>query len=117
MTISATEGTRAVKLFGVIERLCEQYRKRVPTADLNRFIQEVTTGHPPGMHKSSKRIKILYVTQVRVAPPTFVLFCNFPESIHFSYQRFILNRLRERFEFGGSPLRLYLRKRHKKDTD
>ncbi len=111
ITISALEGQRAAKIFGLIEDLDQGYRRRISTADLNKFLEKVVADHPPGMHRSSKRIKIYYATQVRVAPPTFAFFCNYPESIHFSYQRFLLNRIREEFQFGGSPLKLTLKRR------
>ncbi len=111
LTISATEGTRAVKIFPVIDELYQQYNKRIGTSPLNDFLETVKERHPPGTHRGNKRIKIYYMTQVRTAPPTFAFFCNHPESIHFSYQRFLENQLREAFGFGGSPLRLYFRRR------
>ncbi len=111
LSISSLKGTRAVKLFGLIEDLNSKYRKRIGTAELNRFLEETIAQNPPGMHRKTKRIKIYYLAQVRVAPPSFALFCNYPESIHFSYRRFLENRLREAFEFGGAPLRLIFKKR------
>ena len=111
LTVSALEGTRAVKLFNLIDDVNSKYRKRISTAGLNKFLEETLTSHPPGMHRKGKRIKIYYMTQVQVAPPTFMFFCNYPESIHFSYKRFLENRLREVFDFAGSPLRLVLKKR------
>jgi GTPase len=111
LTVSALEGTRAVKLFNLIDDVNAKYRKRISTADLNKFLEETLVSHPPGMHRKGKRIKIYYMTQVQVAPPTFMFFCNYPESIHFSYKRFLENRLREVFDFAGSPLRLVLKKR------
>ncbi|MBI5250348.1 MAG: ribosome biogenesis GTPase Der [Desulfomonile tiedjei] len=110
LTISALTGTRALKIFGLINELEAQYKKRVGTGELNRFLEDALVGHPPGMHRS-KPIKIYYLTQIRTAPPTFVFFCNFPESIHFSYKRFMENRLREGFNFGGSPLKLIFKKK------
>lgn len=114
MTISALRGTRAVKLFAAIEDLNRRYRKRIPTADLNRFLESVIAQNPPGMHRKTKRIKIYYLTQVRTGPPTFAFFSNYPESLHFSYRRFLENRIRETFDFGGSPLKLLFRKRQGK---
>lgn len=110
-TLSALTGTRAVKLFGLIDELYAQYTKRIATAELNKFLEGIIQENPPGMHRKTKRIKIYYLTEVRTAPPTFMLFCNYPESIHFSYKRFLENRLREAFEFGGAPLRLVFKKR------
>jgi len=114
LTMSATEGTRAVRIFGLLDDLNQRYRKRVPTAEVNKFLEEVMALHPPGLHRGGKRIKIYYATQVRTGPPTFMFFCNYPESIHFSYQRFLQNRLRETFDFDGSPLKLVLKKRMEK---
>ncbi len=111
ITISSLKGTRVPKLFGLIENLNSKYRQRIGTAELNRFLEEVMTHNPPGMHRKTKRIKIYYLTQVRVAPPTFNFFSNYPESLHFSYKRFLENKLRETFDFNGSPLRLIFKKR------
>ncbi len=111
LTISALKGTRAVKLFGVIDDLYQCFSKRVSTGELNRFLESVVMQNPPGMHRKTKRIKIYYLTQVRAAPPTFMFFSNYPESLHFSYKRFLENRIREAFHFGGSPLKLIFRKR------
>jgi len=114
LTVSALQGTRAAKLFGLIDELNLRYRKRISTAELNKFLEQVVNQYPPGMHRKTKRIKIYYLTQVQTAPPTFMFFCNYPESIHFSYKRFLENRLREAFDFGGAPLRLVLKKRQGK---
>jgi len=111
VTLSALTGTRAVKLFGLIDEIYCQYTKRIATAELNKFLERILPEHPPGMHRKTKRIKIYYLTQVQTSPPTFMFFCNYPESIHFSYRRFLENRLRETFEFGGSPLKLVFKKR------
>jgi GTP-binding protein len=82
----------------------------VPTPELNRFLQELTAAHPmPGA--GEKPVRILYAAQVGVAPPTFALFTNVQTELHFSYERFLKNRLRERFGFLGTPIRLQLRKR------
>ncbi|MEI7450544.1 MAG: ribosome biogenesis GTPase Der [Desulfomonile sp.] len=111
VSISALKGTRAAKLFKLIDELDENFRKRIPTSEINKFLADVVAQNPLGMHRKTKRIKIYYGTQVQVAPPTFMFFCNYPESIHFSYQRFLQNRLREVFQFGGAPIKLLLRKR------
>jgi predicted GTPase len=80
------------------------------TPELNRFLQELTAAHPmpsPGQ----KAVRILYAAQVGVSPPTFALFTNVTTTLHFSYERFLKNRLREKFGFLGTPIRLQLRKR------
>lgn len=111
LTLSALKGTRAVKVFALIDALNERYTKRISTGELNRFLEQVVELNRPGMHRKTKPIKIYYLTQVRTKPPTFMFFCNYPESIHFSYRRFLENRIREAFDFGGSPLKLVLKKR------
>lgn len=117
LTISALKGTRAVKLFGLVDELYGKYCQRVPTAELNKFLESVIRQNPPGMHRKTKRIRIYYGAQVQTAPPTFMFFCNYPESLHFSYRRFLENRLRESFDFRGSPLKLIFKKRQGKTMD
>jgi GTP-binding protein len=114
LTMSALKGKRAIKIFSLVDDLNSRYRRRVPTSELNRLLKAILTEHPPGTHRSSKRIKIYYITQPRTAPPTFAFFCNYPESIHFSYRRYLENRIRKEFDFGGSPIKLVLRKRGEK---
>ena len=106
--ISARTGERASKLLEAIDRVAEARRKRVRTTDLNKFLQEVTASHPPAS-PGHKHVRILYGAQTSVAPPTFVLFTNVAAQFHFSYQRFLINQLREAFGFLGSPLRLQVR--------
>ncbi len=114
ITISALKGTRAPKLFGLIDELYASYTKRVSTGELNRFLEETVKQNPPGMHRKTKRIKLFYVTQAQAKPPTFIFFSNYPESIHFSYRRYLENQLRSYFNFGGSPLKLIFKKRESK---
>ena len=110
--ISAQTGERAPKLLETIDRVAEARRKRVTTGELNRFIAEVSRAHPPAS-PSRKHVRILYAAQTAVAPPTFVFFTNVATEFHFSYERFLVNQLREKFGFEGSPLRLHVRKRGK----
>jgi GTPase len=111
VSISALKGTRCVKVFDLVDDLFNKYRKRVSTATLNKFLETVLSEHPPGMRSKYRKTKIYYMTQSDVAPPTFTLFCNYPEALHFSYRRFLENRLREYFDFGGSPLKLIFKGR------
>jgi GTP-binding protein len=93
----------------------EQYSKRVTTGELNRiFTQAVDENHAP--LASGRRVKFFYATQVAIKPPSFVIFTNSPEGIHFSYERYIMNRFREAFGFTGTPLKLMFRGRDKKDA-
>ncbi len=116
ITISALKGTRAVKLFNLIDEIYSCYTKRVSTGELNRFLEVTVNQNPPGMHRKTKRIKLFYITQAQSRPPTFIFFSNYPESIHFSYRRYLENQLRSFFNFGGSPLKLIFKKRQSKSA-
>ena len=95
-----------------IDKVAEARMRRVPTGELNRFIQTVTTAHPPAS-PGKRAVRVLYATQKGVAPPTFVLFTNVATEFHFSYERFLVNRIREAFGFIGTPIRLQVRRREK----
>jgi GTP-binding protein len=86
----------------------------VPTADVNRVVGDAAMDHPPPTSRG-KRARILYATQVAIAPPTFVVFVNDPELFHFSYRRYLENRLRDAFGFAGTPIRILLRARQPGD--
>ncbi len=108
--ISARTGERTPKLLEVIERVSKARQRRVPTAELNRFIEAVTAVHAP-VSPGKKDVRVLYAAQTGIAPPSFVLFTNVATKFHFSYERFIVNRLRESFGFEGTPIRLVVRSR------
>jgi GTP-binding protein len=110
--ISALTGERSAKVLETIDQVAEARVKRVPTAELNRFIQTVTAENPPAS-PGRRRVRIMYATQRGVAPPTFVLFTNIATEFHFSYERYLVNRLRETFGYIGSPIRLQIRRREK----
>jgi GTP-binding protein len=110
--ISAATGERAPKVLETIDRVAEARTRRIPTGELNRFVQAVTAVHPPAS-PGRKQVRILYAAQTSVAPPTFVFFTNVATEFHFSYERFLTNRLRESFGLLGTPIRLYVRKREK----
>jgi GTP-binding protein len=110
--ISALTGERTAKVLETIDKVAEARMKRIPTAELNRFIQQVTAEHPPAS-PGRRRVRIMYATQRGVAPPTFVLFTNVATEFHFSYERYLVNRLRETFGLEGSPIRLQIRRREK----
>ena len=110
--LSALTGERTPKLLEVIDKVADARNKRVPTGELNRWLAEVTAAHPPaspGRHE----VRIMYVAQTNVAPPTFVFFTNVATSFHFSYERFLINQLRESFGMEGSPIRIQVRRRNK----
>src|SRR5437867_3136231 len=114
--ISATTGERTGKVLETIDRVAEARRKRVPTAELNKFLEAMTAAHPPAS-PGRRHVRILYAAQTGVAPPTFVFFTNVATAFHFSYSRFILNQLRDAFGFVGSPIRLHVRRRGRAKGD
>jgi GTP-binding protein len=110
--ISALTGERAPKLLEAIDRVAASRIKRIPTGELNRFLQAVTAVHPPAS-PGRRAVRVLYAAQTGVAPPTFVFFTNVATSFHFSYERFLANRLRESFGLEGTPIRVQVRRRGK----
>jgi GTP-binding protein len=110
--ISATTGERTPKLLETIDRVDASRRSRVPTPQLNKFVGAITAAHPPAS-PNRRHVRILYAAQTGVAPPTFVFFTNVATSFHFSYERFLMNQLREAFGFFGTPIRIHVRRRHR----
>ncbi len=108
--VSAVTGQRVGKAIDLALTVQQARSLRVPTAELNRLVRDAVSEHAPPS-KRGKRLRIYYATQVGVAPPSFVLFVNDPELVHFTYRRYLENRLRGAFGFEGSPLRLSFRKR------
>jgi len=106
--VSAITKQRIHTLIPTIQRLYEYSNMRIQTSVLNEVIMDAQTITPPPSHQGHK-LKIYYATQVAVAPPTFVLFVNDPKLLHFSYQRYLENRLREAFIFEGTPIRILAR--------
>ena len=112
---SAKTGQRLPKLFEAVDLVLENQSRRVATGVLNEILTDAVAMQQPPSDKG-KRLKIFYMTQVAVGPPTFVLFVNDKKLMHFSYQRYLENRLRESFGFEGTRLRFILRERQEKDT-
>ena len=110
--ISATTGERTSKVLEMIDKVSEARKRRVPTSELNRFVAAVTAVHPPAS-PGRREVRILYAAQTSVAPPTFVFFTNVATEFHFSYERFLKNRLRESFGLTGTPIRVQVRRRAK----
>ena len=111
--VSAATGERTPKILETIDKIGETRRKRIPTPALNKFIETVTAANPP-VSPGSKHVRILYAAQIGVAPPSFVLFTNVATTFHFSYERFLVNKLREHFGFVGTPIRVTVRRRTQK---
>jgi len=108
--ISAKTGERTGKLLETIEKVSAARAIRVPTGELNRFIEGITTAHPP-VSPGNRNVRVLYAAQTGVAPPSFVLFTNVATKFHFSYARFLENRLRDEYGFFGTPIRISVRRR------
>jgi len=112
--ISAMTGDRTPKLLETIDRVAKARLRRVPTGELNRFVEAVTQSHAP-VSPGKKNVRVLYAAQTGVAPPTFVFFTNVATTFHFSYERYLANRLRESFGFDGTPIRLEVRARRREE--
>ena len=110
--ISAVTGERTPKLLEMIDRVAVSRSTRVKTAELNAFVKKITDAHPPAS-PGRARVRVLYAAQTAVAPPTFVMFTNVATEFHFSYERFLVNRIRKEFGFLGSPIRLHVRRRRR----
>ena len=109
---SAKTGYHVQGLLETVLNVAEMRYMRVPTSRLNELVQEAVRRHNPPV-TNNKALKIYYVTQTRVNPPTFVFFVNDPQAVHFSYERYLENRLRDAFGFKGTAIRLFFRPRSK----
>ena len=112
--VSALVAQRIHRLPEVIHYVAEQNAMRVSTSILNQVINDAIAINPPPSDKG-KRLKILYTTQVKIKPPTFVIFANDPDIMHFSYQRYLENKLREAFGFEGSPIQIIIRGKNEEE--
>jgi GTP-binding protein len=110
ITVSALTGQRIHKLFPLVRTLHKQYTTRIGTGQVNRIITNATNRTEPPLHKG-RRLKFYYTTQISDRPPTFVSFVNYPDAVHFSYRRYLLNQLRTETGLDKVPLRLYFRQR------
>ncbi len=108
--VSALTGQRVAKIMGEVEKVSAEFNKRLTTSALNRVLEEAEKAHQPPMYQG-KRLKFFYVTQTAVRPPSFVVFVNKAEGVHFSYQRYLVNKFREAFGFEGVPIRIEYRDR------
>jgi GTP-binding protein len=114
LAVSARTGRGVERVLPLARRVAAQVHRRVPTAELNRWLRSAVARHEPAMAQRGSRrrpLKFFYATQIGVTPPTFVLFCTEPRSVLPAYRRFLENQLRAEFGFAGTPLRLVLRAR------
>lgn len=112
--ISALTGQRVTKLYDEIEKVIENQNKRIGTGVLNEIMMEAVTLQQPPSDKG-RRLKLFYITQVAVKPPTFVIFVNDKELMHYSYVRYLENKIRETFGFDGTSLKFIIRERNEKE--
>jgi len=110
--ISAMTGQRISKVLETVDRVAEQTKKRIATSELNKHFGRWVTDLSPPLYRN-RAVKMNYITQVSTAPPTFVISTNYPQSIHFSYERYLLNKMRRQFGFEGTPIRFLFRKKAK----
>lgn len=108
--VSALSGQRVAKIMPLVAEVFQEFNQRIPTAQLNKGLEEFTQKNPPSMVRG-QRIKFYYAAQGAVRPPTFILFTNRPDDIHFSYQRYLTNCFREKFGFDRVPIRIQFKGR------
>ena len=115
--LSAKTGERANKLYPLIDQVAAARKRRIPTPELNRWLKE-EVDLQRGTTPKARPVRIYYITQAKTAPPTFLIFTNQKQPLHFSYERFLENQLRAKFTFVGTPVRFIqrLRKRGEKST-
>jgi GTPase len=113
--VSALTGEHVEKLYALIDRVAEGRKRRISTGELNRWLANVDLAR--GTSPIAHRVKIYYMTQSAVSPPTFIIFTNQRQRLHFSFERFLENRLREHFDFFGSPIRFIQRFRERARED
>lgn len=113
LKVSALTGQGIKRIFPEIGRVYRQFNARFPTASLNRLLEEAVAGHTPPYHRG-RRLKFYYTAQIKTAPPTFAVIANNPRAVHFSYQRYLVNRFREGLGLDRVPVRLFLREKKKR---
>ena len=110
LTISALTGLRIPKIFKIVDEVGSQYSNRINTGTLNRIFEAAILKNEPSLHRG-RRLKFYYATQVSTKPPTFVCFVNYPDAVHFSYKRYLINQVRAETGLDSTPLRLIFRQR------
>ncbi|MBE9544709.1 MAG: ribosome biogenesis GTPase Der [Proteobacteria bacterium] len=113
MTISALTGQRVTKTFKLVDEVYDQYAKRITTGQLNRIMEKAIEKNPPSLHRG-KRLKFYYAAQISTRPPTIVYFVNYPQAVHFSYKRYLLNQIREGSGLDKTPIRMIFSQREGK---
>jgi GTP-binding protein len=115
MTISALNGQRVSKIFKLVDEVYDQYVHRISTGQLNKIMEKAIEKNSPSLHRG-QRIKFYYAAQISTRPPTIVCFVNYPQAVHFSYKRYLLNQLREESGLDKTPIRMIFRQREGKNA-
>jgi len=110
LTISALTGLRVLKIFSIVEEVYRQYAYRIGTGQLNKIFEKAIKQNEPALFRG-RRLKFYYATQVSTGPPSFVCFVNYPDAVHFSYRRYLMNQIRDKAELDKTPIRIIFRKR------
>jgi GTP-binding protein len=110
LTLSALTGQRVLKIFSIVEDVYRQYSLRIGTGQLNKIFEQAIKQNEPALFRG-RRLKFYYVTQVSAGPPSFVCFANYPDAVHFSYRRYLMNQIREKAGLDKTPIRIIFRKR------
>ena len=111
--VSASTGRGVEKIFPMIELVARERRKRVTTGEMNRFLRKIDFDR--ATVPASRKVKVYYMTQTAIAPPTFILFTDKDVKLHFSYERFLQNQIRDEFKFTGTPIWIKSRARKRRD--
>lgn len=109
-TISALTGQRVFKIFDIVEEVFKQYTLRMGTGQLNKVFEQAILQNEPSLYRG-RRLKFYYATQISTRPPTFVCFVNYPDAVHFSYRRYLINQIRGKAGLDKTPIRIIFRKR------
>ncbi|MBB5021773.1 ribosome biogenesis GTPase Der [Desulfurispira natronophila] len=115
--LSALTGQRTHKIYDLAEKFYRKTRLRIPTTEINELIQKAAIKHPPPSHTGGKRVKFFYATQISRHPFIVVIFCNYPESVHFSYKRYLTNVVTEAYSLHNVPVILKFRKKKASDKE
>ncbi|GAB4204275.1 MAG: ribosome biogenesis GTPase Der [Roseiflexaceae bacterium] len=113
--ISAKSGQRVDKILPLALQIAEERKRRVPTAELNELLRQATYEHPPSAIHKGAHLRLYYATQPQAEPPVFLFFANDADQVHWGYGRYLENRIRERYGFDGTPIKIVFRSREEKD--
>jgi GTP-binding protein len=113
LTVSALTGTRVTGIFKLLDQVYGQYCRRISTGPLNKIFTDAVERNEPALHRG-RRIKFYYATQIAAKPPTFMCFVNYPEAVHFSYKRYLINYIRRETGLDKTPIRLLLQQRDRR---